>query len=221
MAIGLLKCSTVILHLCDSEMKLAIMTKSTFFVEEDKILATLFDEGLDLLHLFKPATSPVYSERLLTLLPEDSHRRIIVHENYYLKTEYNLLGIHLDRPDEPLPKGYRGKVGRNCRDLALLKDTKKTSDYVILKNIFDSIETPGEKSNFTMGELETVATKGLIDRHVWALGGITLENIPLMKRLGFGGVVVCGDLWHRFDIHLERDYKELIEHFVKLRKAAD
>ena len=51
-------------------MKLAIMTKSTFFVEEDKILASLFDEGLDDLHLFKPGSSPMYSERLLTLLDE-------------------------------------------------------------------------------------------------------------------------------------------------------
>ena len=33
-------------------MKLVIMTKSTFFVEEDKILASLFDEGMDNLHLF-------------------------------------------------------------------------------------------------------------------------------------------------------------------------
>ena len=44
-------------------MKLAIMTKSTFFVEEDKILTSLFDEGMDNLHLFKPGSSPIYSER--------------------------------------------------------------------------------------------------------------------------------------------------------------
>ena len=35
-------------------MKLIIMTKPTFFVEEDKILTALFDEGLDNLHLYKP-----------------------------------------------------------------------------------------------------------------------------------------------------------------------
>lgn len=66
-------------------MKLVIMTKSTFFVEEDKILASLFDEGMDSLHLFKPNTSPMYSERLLTLLPEDYYRKIVVHDHYYLK----------------------------------------------------------------------------------------------------------------------------------------
>ena len=84
-------------------MKLVIMTKPTFFVEEDKILATLFDEGMDNLHLFKPDSSPLYSERLLSLLPEDYYDRITVHEHFYLKDEYNLAGIHLPAPSTPLP----------------------------------------------------------------------------------------------------------------------
>ena len=53
-----------------AEMKLIVMTKPTFFVEEDKILANLFEEGLENLHLYKPGASPMYSERLLTLLGE-------------------------------------------------------------------------------------------------------------------------------------------------------
>ena len=64
------------------------------------------------------------------------------------------------------------------------------------------------------------ADKGLIDKHVYALGGMDLENIKLAKQLGFGGVVVCGDLWSRFDIHNQSDFKDLIAHFEKLRNAA-
>ena len=75
-------------------MKLVIMTKSTFFVEEDKILTTLFDEGMDNLHLFKPGSSPLYSERLLSLIPEDYYNKITVHEHFYLKNEYDLAAIH-------------------------------------------------------------------------------------------------------------------------------
>ena len=52
-------------------MKLVLMTQPTFFVEEDKILTSLFDEGLEHLHLYKPGSEPMYSERLLTLLPEE------------------------------------------------------------------------------------------------------------------------------------------------------
>ena len=40
-------------------MKLILLTPPDFFVEEDKILTALFEEGLDLLHLRKPDTEPV------------------------------------------------------------------------------------------------------------------------------------------------------------------
>ena len=200
-------------------MKLAIMTKSTFFVEEDKILSSLFDEGLDDLHLFKPGSSPMYSERLLTLLPEDYYRKITVHDHFYLKQEYDLAGIHLDNPTDNLPDGYKGKFSRTCTELSQLKEMKKKSQYVFLKNIFDCIEFKEEKSSFSLQQLELAAGNGLIDKKVYALGGMSLENIKIAKALGFGGVVICGDLWNRFDIHNEKDYKELIAHFEKLRKA--
>ena len=200
-------------------MKLAIMTKSTFFVEEDKILSSLFDEGMDNLHLFKPGSSPMYSERLLTLLPEECYRKITVHAHFYLKQEYDLAGIHLDTPQANVPEGYKGKYSRTCTDLSQLKEMKKKSQYVFLKNIFDCIEFKEEKSSFTLNQLELAAKEGLIDKKVYALGGMSLENIKIAKALGFGGVVVCGDLWNRFDIHNEKDYKEVIAHFEKLRKA--
>ena len=200
-------------------MKLVLMTQPTFFVEEDKIIMSLFDEGLDFLHLHKPGSSPMYSERLLTLLPDEVHSKITVHDNYYLKQEFNLRGIHIDDPATPQPKGYRGKLGRTCRSIELLKDTKRNADYVFLKYIFDSQTEPDQKASFTMDELKEASRRGLIDRHVYALGGINLDNIRQMRDLGFGGVVISGDLWNRFNIHQQLDYKELIAHFEKLRKA--
>ncbi|MBQ7471331.1 MAG: thiamine phosphate synthase [Prevotella sp.] len=202
-------------------MKLVIMTKSTFFVEEDKILATLFDEGMNDLHLFKPGSSPMYSERLLTLLPENYHKRITVHEHYYLKSEYNLAGIHIDDENKDVPEGYKGNYSRSCTNLDLLKEMKRKSKYVFLKNIFDCIEFKEERSNFNMQQLEEAAKRGLIDKHVYALGGMSIDNIHLAKELGFGGVVICGDLWNRFNIHKQVDYKEVIAHFERLRNAIE
>ena len=200
-------------------MKLVIMTKSTFFVEEDKILTTLFDEGMDNLHLFKPGSTPLYAERLLSLIPEDYYRKITVHDHFYLKNEYDLAGIHLDDLDTEIPNNYKGKIGRTCTDIQMLKEKKKKSSCVFLKNIFDCIEFSDEKKSFTQQQLEDAADKGLIDNHVYALGGMSLDNIRMAKTLGFGGVVICGDLWSRFDIHNQTDFKELIAHFEKLRNA--
>lgn len=199
-------------------MKLIIMTKSTFFVEEDKILVTLFEEGMDNLHLYKPATSPVYSERLLSLIPEDFYNKITVHDHFYLKDEYRLCGIHIDTPVLTSPLNYKGHISRTCTNLEQLKDMKKQSNYVFLRNIFDSQSEPTQKSNFTMNDLENAASCGLIDKKVYALGGMNMDNLQIAKDLGFGGIVICGDLWNRFDIHNQNDYKELINHFERLRK---
>lgn len=200
-------------------MKLIIMTKATFFVEEDKILTTLFEEGLENLHLYKPGSEPVYSERLLTLLPEDYYKRITVHDHFYLKEEFRLRGIHLNNPYDSLPFGYKGNLSMTCHHLEELKEAKKRSSYVFLRNILDSQGEPNEKQSFTEEQLRLAARQGLIDKHVYALSGINLDNIKRMKDLGFGGVVISTDLWERFNIHQEQDYKELIAHFQKLCKA--
>ena len=201
-------------------MKLIIMTKATFFVEEDKILTSLFEEGMENLHLYKPGAEPVYSERLLTLLSEDYYRRITVHDHFYLREEFGLHSIHLNAPDTELPYGYKGPLSCTCHEIDELKEAKKRCSYVFLKTIFDSQSNPADKQTHTLAELKEAARKGLIDRHVYAMGGITPDNIRQMHDLGFGGVVVCGDLWNRFNIHQGQDFKELIAHFQKLQKAA-
>ena len=72
-----------------------------------------------------------------------------------------------------------------------------------------------------MDELREAAKKGLIDKKVYALGGMNLDRVKEIKDLGFGGMVICGDLWNRFNIHNEIDYKALLNHFEKLRKTID
>ena len=118
------------------------MTRPTFFVEEDKIIDTLFDEGLDDLHIFKPSSSPIYVERLLSLLSDDYYRYITVHHHFYLKQEFGLRGIHLEQADTERPDGYKGNFSRSCSDLSMLQQSKKKSRYVFLHNIFDSISEP-------------------------------------------------------------------------------
>ena len=200
-------------------MKLIILTKATFFVEEDKILTTLFEEGMDNLHLYKPGSEPVYSERLLTLLSEDFYKKITVHDHFYLKEEFNLLGIHLSHHNPTAPPDYHDMVSRTCYNLDEVKEHKRDSKYVILKNVFDSISEPNYVARFTSEDLHQATRQGIIDRHVMAQGGISLENIPTIRQFGFGGVVIRGDLWRRFNIHRGYDFKDLISHFRKLRQA--
>lgn len=200
-------------------MKLILLTNEEFFVEEDQIISLLFEEGLDVLHLRKPGSDPVYSERLLTLLPDEYHKQIVVHDHFYLKKEFNLLGIHLNSRNPELPIGYKGHVSKSLHSLEEVTAEKKKFDYVFLSPIFDSISKSGYPSAFDRPLLESAHKSGVIDHRVMALGGISLQNIPIIKDCGFGGVVLKGDLWNRFDIHSNKDFKSLLDHFKMLRKA--
>ena len=202
-------------------MKLIILTTPDFFVEEDKIINSLFEEGLDLLHLRKPDSEPVYSERLLTLLPEEYHKQIVVHDHFYLKEEFNLKGIHLNSRNPKAPEGYKGHLSRSLHSLDELRNERKDYDYVFLSPIFDSISKSSYHAAFDEATLKQAHEEGLIDKNVMALGGITIDNMNKIREYGFGGVVILGDLWNRFNIHSTKDYKELINHFRRLRKAAD
>lgn len=202
-------------------MNLLLMTTPYFFVEEHRILTALFDEGLDILHLRKPETEPVYSERLLSLLPESYRKRIVVHDHFYLKNEYRLKGIHLSHRNPQLPVGYKGHISCSCHTIEEVVQHKKSCNYVLLTPVFDVNATPESPTEFTPELLKEYAKQKFIDKKVMAMGGIDLENIRDVKSYGFGGAVLLGAIWNRFDPRRTQDFKELIYHFRKLRKAAE
>ena len=179
-------------------MKLIVVTTPTFFVEEDQILTALFEEGLDILHLRKPETPAMYSERLLTLIPQKYHKRIVTHEHFYLQEEFGLMGIHLNRRNPSEPHDYSGHISCTCRTLSELSSKKHFYDYLFLSPVFDSVSSP-RPASFTTEELRQGSHDKLIDNKIMALGGVRWENIPLVRDLGFGGAVIMGDLWSKFN----------------------
>lgn len=200
-------------------MKLIVLTDPGFFIEEDKILTSLFEEGLDILHLRKPSSEPVYCERLLSLIPESFHNRIVVHDHFYLVDEFHLMGYHLSRRNSEVPMGQTGSCTRTCYSIPEAAVEKEKCSYVLLRNIYDSISEPGNKASFSHEDLLDARQKGILDRKVIAEGGVSWERIPELMDFGFGGVAVRGDLWRHFDIHQGNDFRSLISYFRKLRKA--
>ena len=204
-------------------MKLLLLSSPDFFVEDDKIITTLFEEGLDILHLRKPNSEPVYCERLLTLVPECFHNRIVTNDHFYLKEEFGLMGIHLSRRNPVAPESYRGQVTRSLyslNELARLRERGDLGQYCILNNVFESVSRPDDVP-YDMEDLRAASRAGIIGKRVMAQSGINLENIPVARELGLGGVVVGNDSWTRVNIQGGVDYKGLISHFHKLKRATE
>lgn len=202
-------------------MKLIVVTPPKFFIEEDKIITALFEEGLDILHIRKPETSAMYCERLLTLIPRKFHKRIVTHEHFYLKEEFNLMGIHLNRRNNHEPHDYSGHVSTTCRSLADLQNKKHFYDYVFIKPLFEKQAETNFSNTFSAEIIREMKKKKLIDSKVMAAGGITDKNIVMVKKLGFGGAVIMSDFWEKFDLRNDCNYLEIINYFKQLKKMVD
>ncbi|MDY3268456.1 MAG: thiamine phosphate synthase [Phocaeicola sp.] len=202
-------------------MKLILITTPEYFVEEDQILNALFEEGLDILHLRKPNTEAVYAERLLTLIPEKHHKKIVIHDHFELYNEYNLRGLHLNSRNPLPPDNYSGQLSASCHTFEEVKADKKTCDYVFLSPIFNSISKDGYNSGFTEEDITNGVKAGVIDKKVIALGGIDHNSIEKIKEMGFGGAAVLGGLWSKFNKNYDNNYQELINYFKVLKRLAD
>lgn len=145
----------------------------------------------------------------------------MVHGHFYLKEEYKLKGIHLNQRNPLIPENYSGHISTSCHSLDEVKEKKSKCDYVFLSPIFDSISKEDYPSQFTDEQLRAASKSGIIDKHVIALGGINENNIRKIKDYGFGGAAVLGDLWNKFSPEYDYNYRELIEHFIKLKRLAD
>lgn len=202
-------------------MKLIVITKPSFFVEEDKIIIQLFEEGLDVLHLRKPDASPIYTERLLTLIPEKYHKRIVTHDHFLMKNEFKLKGIHLNERNPNPPAGYSGHISRSFECIEDLQTHKGEYSYMFLKYLYEQDAYGGQLTAFSAEDIRRAVKNKIIDTDVMAFGGITPENILEVKDFGFGGAVIMNDIWNKFEPCSATDYKAIISHFRKLKSMAD
>lgn len=70
-------------------MKLITITQPAFFEGEAEAITSLFDAGLEILHLRKPGASYEDMEQLLNRLPPEYLKRIVTHEHFQLASFRN------------------------------------------------------------------------------------------------------------------------------------
>lgn len=178
-------------------MEWIVITSPGFLQGEADFIDRLFGHGLDRLHLRKPGADIGECRRLLDGISREWLPRIVVHDNFGLCREYGLGGVHLNGRNPMAPPNREGSVSRSCHSLEEISRYKGECDYLTLSPIFNSISKQGYMAAFGPGQLAAARDSGLIDSRVIALGGVTLENIPRVKELGFGGVAILGDVWQR------------------------
>ena len=186
-------------------MKLIVISASDTLEQETQLIADFFRAGLPTLHLRKPKYSTNRMKKLLSGIPAEFHKRIIIHSHHRLARKFDLKGIHLTK------KHKRKKIKtwltikwikmKNpglvistsySRLSSVLDESTIQYDYIFLSPIFDN-KNSKYQAGFTEHSLKNVLSK--TEKKVIARGGIDTSRIETVKNLGFKGLAVRGDLW--------------------------
>jgi len=194
-------------------MRFIVITEPRFIHNEAATIARLLHWGADFVHIRKPEATEKETARLIESIPSELHNRLVLHDNFGLSAHFTLHGLHLNRRNSVLPDGFKGAVSRSCHTLEEVERHKPTCDYVFLSPIFNSISKQGYASTFAPQTLLEAKEQGIIDEKVFALGGITADNIEETKHYGFGGIVLLGDVWSRTG---DENFETYVRHIGRL-----
>jgi thiamine-phosphate pyrophosphorylase len=106
-------------------------------------------------------------------------------------------GVHVGQEDIPVKEarkivGARALVGKSCQTLMhLLEAQKQGADYVGFGSVFKT-QTKPERSPMELDRLAQAVRAAKVP--LFAIGGITRENIPSVRACGVTRIAVCREI---------------------------
>ncbi|NLE65265.1 MAG: thiamine phosphate synthase [Elusimicrobia bacterium] len=106
-------------------------------------------------------------------------------------------GVHLGQEDFPLQAarrilGPQKIIGTSCQTIAHIRKAQRDgADYIGFGSVFKTLTKPGRRPMDLTLLKRAQATARM---PLFAIGGITKENIPLVGNLGIFRVAVCRDI---------------------------
>src|SRR6185369_17360893 len=187
-------------------MKLVVLSPEDTAAREPAVLAALFAAGLERYHVRKPGWTREEMECWLCALPAIWRQRLVLHQHHALVDELGLGGRHWrdDTTAPAIPPVGAALSSRSCHDFATLHAALGHYDSIFFGPMFSSISKPGHGpgDDFDANELIALLSRRTSAERrtaVVALGGITPENAPHCRALGFDGVAVLGAIWQAAD----------------------
>lgn len=212
----------------DKDFKIALITLPEFVDGEADVINELMEDGLQLLHVRKPLpqfTGEILSERhrervrgLIEGVDKRYRKRMTMHYDVDMAKEMGLGGVHvrLGVKDEGLEFKDGLRLSCSCHSIEEAKEAEKRGmEYFFLSPIFDSVSKVGYKSAFDVRILEEMKWNGVINEKVFALGGVTKENVKMLMDMGFGGCGVIGSVWGD-----GKNRKKIVDRFAELRESS-
>ena len=197
-------------------MLFIVVTNPYFIDNEHIIIQNLIDYGVDYVHLRKPEANINEYKDLLSSLDEKTLNHIVLHEYHELALYYPVHGIHLNRRNTLIPKGYNKTISCSTHSLDEIRRLPDYFEYCFLSPIFDSISKSGYLSRFNNEELLEPDINQLINKRVIALSGVTYDKIEELNNMHFHGFAMLGDIMNKVG---NPDFEQYVRKIDERRKS--
>jgi thiamine-phosphate pyrophosphorylase len=169
---------------------------------EISTIHSLFENGLELLHIRKPDFSEAEIKFFLSKIKLNYRQRLVLHSHHQMALEFGINRIHFtektraETSEENL-KDWKVKEFKLSTSIHQIMDFEKLPnvfDYAFFGPVFESISKQNYISNLDFKK-ELQQRKNNKTALV-ALGGITPDNIKTALEYGFDDVALLGNIWN-------------------------
>lgn len=173
-----------------------IITPEKIVSNETEIINTLFQEGLDLLHIRKPFMNLEEMKDFIQKINSEFHHRLVLHSHYDLTESCNISRLHfreIDRQNE-LYKSFTDKmISTSVHDIETFNELSENWEYAFISPVFPSISKKeyGKDSEI----LNDIKKRDNSNVKLIALGGIHEDNIHIISDSNLDGVALLGAIW--------------------------
>ena len=178
-----------------------VITNPCPVADEVKILHSLFEEGLSLLHIRKPEFRELEMAQFIHHIKLEYRNRLVLHNHHGLAGDFGINRIHFSEKDRRYSEESPVWFSKHCKfkstathSIEDFNSLENDFDYAFLSPVFKSIskeEYYPEKDLF-----EALKSRTNKKTKVIALGGIDLENIEKTLENGFDNVALLGSIWN-------------------------
>jgi thiamine-phosphate pyrophosphorylase len=179
-----------------------VITNPIPVLNEIDTIHSLFENGLDLLHIRKPDFSEEEIKFFLSKINLNYRQRLVLHSHHQLALEFEINRIHFtektrtETSEENL-KDWKDKefsISASIHQMIDFNELSNIFDYAFFGPVFESISKQNYISNLDIKK-ELEQRKNYKTALV-ALGGITPDNIKTALKYGFDNVALLGNIWN-------------------------
>jgi thiamine-phosphate pyrophosphorylase len=184
-----------------------VITNPISITNEIDIIHTLFESGLELLHIRKPDLSATEMRSFLSEIKSDLRGQLVMHSHHHLSSAFGINRIHFSESVRKKTLSLFGKspfetyktkgfhLSTSVHSMDDFNALDNVFEYAFLSPIFPSISKEGYTSKTDW--FEAVKNRSNYTMKLIALGGIESKNAELALENGFDNIALLGTIWNQ------------------------